>query len=272
MQFSPLSMQYFSNFLVLFGLVVAAIGGFGSFHYGRLNENQPVDLDQIGATVRSEMDRLEAKLESPPSIEEKNYPGFSIHSVLRLYDLGRHGRQYVYELEVGDESYVSLYIDPNKSLTYSLRDRTGEHAIIRVDQNLAGPYFGEFVLISCDFGRSDRNAFLRLWVNERMVQQLKLPSRIDVANLKVEQGVIGANLEKELNAKFEMVHFLVYGETLTTANRQKILEYHSTNTHDRYIYFDGTKWMKHAEGIGLKQENKKYRPILRDLASRKKSP
>lgn len=270
MQFSFHAMQYFCNFLVFFGLIVAAIGGLGSFHYGKLNEKPHLDLDQIGATVRGEMDRLEAKLDAAPHSEDSNYPGFSLHSVLRLYDLGRPTRQYIYEFEVGRESYVSLYIDPNRSLTFSLRDRTGESATIRVDQKLAGPYFGEFVLISCDFGRTEASAFLRLWVNETLVQQIELPARIDVADIKVEKGVVGANLKGELNAKFEMVHFLVYGETLTAENRQKILEYHSSG-HEKYIYFDGTKWMKHAEGIGLTQENQKYQPIYRDLANPKKS-
>ena len=79
----------------------------------------------------------------------------------------------------------------------------------------------------------------------RSVSSLELPSRMDIAPFETSSGVMGANLNGQDGARFDLFEVAIYGATLTTSEVDKLPDqYFKERTVTSFVSFSGTQWMR----------------------------
>jgi hypothetical protein len=85
-------------------------------------------------------------------------------------------------------------------------------------------------------------------VDGTIVGSLEKPAKLEVKPFDSLGGVMGADLNGNNGARFDLFEIVVYVATLTTSETEKLKEkYFKDRTVTSYVQFSGTQWLRQTE-------------------------
>jgi len=246
------------QWLIFVGLLCTAIGGIGVYLSNppnitkqdvkevvseELKEIKPLTVDDISDVIAEQISNL-SKTFTQPNVEiTEKYPGYSMHFLISIYEIESADRKYIFDLGRPDNEGISAYIDTSNNFTFSVRDSRGEIHPIRVPIGENGIPTNKFIYLACEIGNKADSSFIQLIVNADVVGSLELPFTLNFEESELTSGVIGANYDGKLGAKFGVAEMVFNSSTLTTSEYQKMLEYFSNIHLTSYVLFEENHWM-----------------------------
>jgi hypothetical protein len=258
------TMQTFSQLVILIGAVLAVFGTFGSYYFGKKAKPPPLTRAHVDEAVAHQLEQLYARLRSAETQVNEKYPGFSIHMVVALYKLDEKRRKYTLDLPGDKRGRLSIYHDPFDVFALSITDVYGEIHSLRVPSGPSGVPFYELIYLACEVGVRHNSTFLRVVVNGRQVGVIDFPFKIETGTIDVVGGVLGADLNGENGARFDMYEVVAYTSTLTTSETQRLLTYFSKHRPQQFVSFDKHQWTRfRGPKEGLRQILPEAKPRLK---------
>ncbi len=271
----------FFHLLIFLGALIVAVGGLGAYFYSpqnitkkevkdvvseELKELGPVTVDEISDVVAKQIENLSKTLKQSTAEITEKYPGFSMHFLISIDEISSIDRKYIFDLGRPDNEGISAYIDTSDNFTFTVRDSKGENHPIRVPIGENGIPTDHFIYLACEIGNRAESSFMQLIVNASVVGQLELPFTLNFDGNVLNSGVIGANYDGKLGAKFGVAEMAFYSSTLTTTEYQKMLEYFSNIHLASYVLFEENHWMYFGsrEGPQIKGDSNAKPQIKRD--------
>lgn len=173
------------------------------------------------------------------TIYDKN-PGFSLQAILRIHDLSANRRKYLFDFGKVGSNRWSIYVDEENVFTFSVIDSQGKSHTVRAPDIPRD----EFIYLSCESALRTESTSFRVMVDGRSVGSLDLPSKMDMEPFDPANGVMGANLNGQDGARFDLFEVAVYAATLTTSEVEKLRDqYFKERTVTSFVSFSGTQWM-----------------------------
>jgi hypothetical protein len=127
----------------------------------------------------------------------------------------------------------------------------------------------QFIFFSFEVAIGPTSTSLRILINGDSAATLDLPFKIDPAKVEPTGGVIGADLEGNNGARFDLESWALYTATLTSDELQQLAQYFSSKSHTKYAQFSGTQWMRAQPNRSFQQDDPAAKPIYRDLTAPK---
>jgi hypothetical protein len=202
----------------------------------------------------------------------KNFLGVSFQTLIKLTNVSasENHRKYIFDLGQIKESRLSLYISPDGIFTYSLLDARGEQHHIKAPIGNGGVPFGKFFYLLCEIGIDGQSTVMRMMIDGKEFKSDRIPFKVDMGAISVRGGAVGADLNGENCASFDMVRLMVLSTTMTTPQaielKKTMDEYVYANPHSAFIEYNGKQWMRfNKSGFSdLSQDNKLFQPTWRE--------
>jgi len=229
----------------------------------RSETDAPISKEDVNEIKRQLAD-LYRHLKPPTEQITKKYPGLSIQGVLSLHLIQEKRRKYLFDFGQPDKDRFSIYLDPDNVLTLALVAANSEPYNVRVAP--ADMPLDQFAYIAFEVAVGDNSTFLRVFVNGKPTAALDLPFKVNPGKLDPTGGVVGADLNGNNGARFDLAEVVLYTSTLTSDEIERLLQYFSSKPRNKFVQFNGSQWMRQmGSGHGLQQEIPEVRPIFRDL-------
>jgi hypothetical protein len=163
-------------------------------------------------------------------------------------------------------SRFSVYISPDNVFTFSFIDAVGEPHNIQLPIGSDGIPFGKQFYLICELGIDGQSTLLRMLIDGKEIKSIQLPFKIDLGGIDVPGEVVGADLNGENGASFDMSNLMVLATTLRSSQIAAIMKVNSNqSSKQHYITFNGKQWMR-ANKTGFRdlvQNNKSFQPIMK---------
>jgi len=156
-----------------------------------------------------------------------NLPGATI---LLLVLFQRHPlprKKYVFDAGMSlGANRLSVYIDATDNLCFEVHDRNATPYTVRVPFGTNGLEFEQFHHIYCEYGTSDKDSFVQLFVDNRSVAHIHMNHPIPLSSqINLSQAVIGADIHHSNNGKFRLAEFYPYSQTHSYRDRFRTFAY-----------------------------------------------
>ncbi len=203
--------QPFILIFTLGNIYLWAIGIYGSF-WSKPNASQE-DTQSIENLINKRFD--EFKVPNPEL--DTQFPGFSVDMVIRLKLQKENRRKYIFDLAKNpDHDRVSLYLDADNIMTFQVLDKNGETYNVKIPP--ATYSFNKFMFLQCDYGFTDEFSFLRLFINNKFIEQYKFKFKITLPDDYKEHMILMADIFGKNGTAMTISHFslskFVFGKTL----------------------------------------------------------
>lgn len=160
-------------------------------------------------------------------IKVNNYAGYGGSFVLKIEKLDRAKRKFI--LDIGNDTEinrVSLYLDSKNNLVYRLIDEEGESHLIKIPNSFKTFLLNTWYHIYFDYGYSEDFAFMRLYINNKMMgdsyfhYKINIPKDLDLNN---NEMVILNDLTKSYPAKATVSLLSIQNQTFTEEEIRKLM-------------------------------------------------
>ncbi len=234
-----------------------------------LEENKDIEkLEDKLEGIEKKIDRIL----SPPEIKiQESLPGFSIHMYASFRSSNAKQRKFIYDLGSLKKERLSLYIDPFDNFTFQLIDSLDEPHLLKVPIGSKQFPLNKYIYLSCEVAISENSTQLQIMVNGQVVRTENLPFKIDWGKWNFIGSVLGASLNKEFGASFDLSEFITYEKTLTSESKLRMYEYFKRKNRTQVISFEENQWMWiPGPKKNLQQDNPKFQPTLKVIEKNKK--
>lgn len=176
----------------------------------------------------------------------QSFPGFSFHALIKLNDVSSNHRKYIVDIGKVNGSRLSVYISSDNVFTFSFIDAVGEPHNIQLPIGSKGVPFGKQFYLICELGIDGQSTLLRMLIDGKEIKSIQLPFKVDYRNLDVPGGVIGADLNGENGASFDLYSTLLFETTLTSSAIDKLTKFHFKwhQPSGQCFAFNGKQWMR----------------------------
>lgn len=240
------TLQTVSQGLVLFGAVLAALGGFGSWHFGKLAQHAPITRDDVNDVVAKQLANLYGRFNTHQTPVNERYPGLSIHMLVQFNELAERRRKYLLDIGNPTTSRLSIYSDASNVFSFSLIDAIGETYVIRVPQGQSGIPLNQYIYLAFELGIRPHSTILRVLVDGNEVASQDLPFKVNPGSFKFPGSVLGADLNGKNGGAFQFKELILRIQTLTSADIQIVLAAFA-EAGGSSLLFAGTQWMRISE-------------------------
>jgi len=230
--------------------------------------NQVVSREDV-EEIKRQLTELHNHIKPPVEEITSKYPGISLHTEVRLYALQENRRQYLYDLGQIDKDRFSVYLDPDNVLTVALVSSKNEPYNIRVSPSDVP--MERFIFLSAEVAIRDRSTLLTASTNGTIVGKLELPFKVAPDRIDPAGAVIGADLNGQNGARFDMAESILSSLTLTSDEFKGLLENIRNKARKQYVEFNGSQWLRsRGKGKGAYQDSPEAAPRLRkfDLSNK----
>ena len=227
--------------------------------FPRSCSQSPASKELTGAMQR-QLDDLYHRLKTPDTITTTRFPGWSLHLVAAFHRAESQRRKYIYDMGDSDRNRVSIYFDPDDSLTFRILDSTGDAYTLKTPvEDLA---FDEFAYWVFEIGNRDTSSFMTTHINGKEVSRLELGHHLSLVAVDKKGSTLGADINGRDGATFDLSEMFIYSSTLTTEEQAKLLDYVRTKRRTHYVEFSGDQWMQYSDGA-MKQGQPEAQPRFR---------
>jgi hypothetical protein len=200
----------------------------------------------------------------PPELFTQNFPGFSLHSLIKINDISANRKKYLFDLGQVNGSRFSVYISTDNIFTFSFIDAVGEPHNIQLPIGSNGIPFGKQFYLICELGIDGQSTLLRMLIDGKEIKSIQLPFKVDLGGIDVPGAVVGADLNGENGASFDMGNLIVLAETLTSSQITEVIKVnYNQSSKQHFATFNGKQWMR-ANKTGFRdlvQNNRSLQPI-----------
>jgi hypothetical protein len=128
-----------------------------------------------------------------------------------------------------------------------------------------------FIFLSAEVAIRDRSTLLTASTNGTIVGKLELPFKVAPDRIDPAGAVIGADLNGQNGARFDMAESILSSLTLTSDEFKGLLENIRNKARKQYVEFNGSQWLRsRGKGKGAYQDSPEAAPRLRkfDLSNK----
>lgn len=155
----------------------------------------------------------------PELNSETEYMGASIALVLALHPQEQLRRKYIFDIaESENQNRISLFLDANNNLVFELVDRIGETYNMRMPPS--SYKFDEFIMLYCEYGITEEFSFLRVFKNNKILEQSKFNFRIELPREVEKRYTLMADLNGKNNTAMTVSFYSVLKGTLGKTKRR----------------------------------------------------
>ena len=164
------------------------------------------------------MERRFQAFQIPVVSSDLEFPGVGVSVVLKLIPQSVFRRKYILDLaKEFNRNRISLFLDANNIMTFELLDTIGETYNVKISPKEYE--FNKWMMIHCEYGKSNEFSFMRIFINNKLVEQSKFRFKIELPDNLQKQMSLGSDISGTKGIGIEMTTYLVFGSTLT--NRQR---------------------------------------------------
>lgn len=201
--------HWYQPFTTIFTIIVVVV----TFHglYGILFNEKPI--------TKTDIERLYEKFEVPDITSEASFPGSSITIVLKINEQKEKSRKYIFDLaEKENRNRISLFLDANNIMVFELIDRYGEIYNIKIAKN--NFFFSEYNFLYCEYGTTEELSFLRVFIENKLIEQIKFKFKIDLPRELQQRLTIMSDWKGENNANLSIAYYAIIKGTLGSTHRR----------------------------------------------------
>lgn len=191
-----------------------------------------------------------------PATKKTDYrhlPGMSLHAFLRISHLPVTRRKYIFDFGQPTGERLSVYLSSDNVFTLCFVDAKREPHPIQLPIGTIVP-LGEFFYLACEVGDGGQFTAIRVAVNGIEAGKLELPFRADIGALDVPGGVVGADLEGNNGAAFDMQQLALYTVTQPDVALTQLNQYFRSKEAGGFVKFSGQQWMRVGQ-VAAKERN-----------------
>jgi hypothetical protein len=156
---------------------------------------------------------------TPASSVDGNLLGFSALMTIRMDDLTKLSRKYVFEFATPEGSRAAFYLSASDRFTFSVTDLHHEMYPIEVVIGPDGIPLNQFVILWFEAASTSNASFLRVFVNDKIVAVRDLDFPIDLGSRNWMAGTIGADITGQSNGAFAMTGITLFTQTIPAEKR-----------------------------------------------------
>jgi hypothetical protein len=153
-----------------------------------------------------------------------NLPSVSIDTVVRLYLRPNNKRQYLFDMGTKDRERFSVYVSKDGNFTVLFVDALGEQHPLQIPITLEKFPAGKRIYLCPEVIAGDNFTIIRVSVDNKEVGFLKLPFKTKLGSLDVLNGTVGADLDGNNGASFDLDILMAAGRSITKKDRSKLYE------------------------------------------------
>ena len=206
-------------------------------------------------------------------VQHDALPGITLNLLVRIENRLGGDRQYLLDFGQVENSRLSLYISPDKFLTFVLIDAKGEPHALQIPVGGKDIPLDRFIYLACEIGVKGQSSVMRILVNGRQVRYEEMPFQVDIGALDAPGGVVGSDLQGEHGARFDLVELSMNSATYTDGDIANMLCYFQRGTpKTAYGKYSGQQWMR-VKDVGrhdLIQADPTSRPTYQTLTEEDK--
>ena len=143
------------------------------------------------------------------NIGVKELPGFTISSIIKISKVDSSKRKYIYDAGKDlSRNRVSIYLDHEDNLVFSIIDRNGTPNTVTVEKKLHTFTYNDALFVHCQYGYESGVSFMRVTINGRHYPNRYFKRRLKIPkDIQKQEGVLMTNLEKTdfAKAQFSML-------------------------------------------------------------------
>jgi hypothetical protein len=181
---------------------------------------------------------------------DANYPGFSVHCLLRLNRPVKGRDNFLFDAGQGlDHARFLCYVDSQENLCLKGIDNDTSSLTIKVPPGLATFRFGLWSYLVCEFGSTNGFSFLHLVIDGREVASKQQPHELIIGPDRCD-FVLGADLDRKNGGVFDMISTTIYSRTTTAANRAEIIKTMDQRLSEKsdFVSFLGNQFLESRSG------------------------
>lgn len=147
----------------------------------------------------------------------KEFPGFTITALLKIQELKEERRKYIFDIGIDPRrNRISLYLDFDNNLVYSIIDNAGVPHTIKIPQKIHTFEFNTLYFIHCEFGDAKEFNYMRLSINNQHFDPLKFKNKLNIPdNLQQKPGTLFTDIEKKEFSSMTISQYSVMRGTMT---------------------------------------------------------
>lgn len=155
----------------------------------------------------------------PDITSEVSFPGANIAMVVNITKQDEKRRKYFFDLaENVKTNRISLFLDANNNMVFELIDKFGEVYNIKIPPNMF-PY-NEYFFLCCEYGIAEEFSFLRVFIENRLVERSKFKFRIDLPKDLQKNLTIMSDLNGKNNSNLSVAFYSLSKCTLSNTKRR----------------------------------------------------
>ncbi len=193
-------------------------------------------IDPIQKDLKEIADLI-AKLDTTKTrtVYEKN-PGVSIHTILRIFNTNENRKKYLFDYGKQKSNRWSVFLDEEDVLTFQILDSKGKRYSLRAP----GIPQDEFIFLSLECAIRSMSTVMRVLVDGQTLATRTIQERIHTQAFSPAGGMVGADLKAHQCLKFDMTTYLVFSETMTSLDMDRLVAGIRSHTAEHYMAFDAT--------------------------------
>lgn len=162
----------------------------------------------------------------------KEFPGFTITTLVSIEELNDKRRKYIFDIGVDpNTNRISLYLDNGNNLVYCIIDNDGVPHTIKIPQKIHTFEFNTLYFLHCEYGDAEEYNFMRFSINDTHFEPLKFKNKLDIPkNLQQSNTTMFTDIEKKKYSLMTISQFLVAHVAFTDDQKDKLM-----NTSDWYM-------------------------------------
>lgn len=179
-----------------------------------------------------------------PDIEsDLEYPGVTASIVFNLAEQSISRRKYIFDLaDQPDRDRLSLYLDADNILIFQIVDNKGEIYNIKIPPKEYS--FNKFMFLNCEYGTTEEFSFLRLFINNKLIEQRKFKFKISLPEDFKDHSTIMADIYGKNNTTMTVAFYslshVVFGKIKRSGFYNSIQKYLS-DIHHPFIIDEQSK-------------------------------
>ena len=154
--------------------------------------------------------------------------GFGVHMILRVADVQKTRRQYIFDLGLPGGAGASFYLSASRRFVFLIRDALGESYSLEVMAGWLGFPIADAAYFGIEAGTDGIITVMRAMVNGRILHERTLPFAVDFTGLEMNDMTLGANRNKAEHGAFVVSELIFVGTTLDDSDARNLSYYMAT--------------------------------------------
>jgi hypothetical protein len=156
----------------------------------------------------------------PDINSNESYPGFNVIIVLKIIQQTENRRKYIFDIgESKTQNRASIFLDANNIMIFEVIDNSGEIYNVKISHNKFE--FNEFISLFCEYGVKDDFSFLRIFIDNSLVEQTKYKFQVDFQK-KYQTSTFMADIAGE-NLSHTTTSFAALGKSTFGKNERDVI-------------------------------------------------